>query len=324
MKLKAIGLFIGIFSVVLSNSIYAQTDPCSTLADLQSKTQKDLFVGYGTASKQQQADQNAQIDLARNIRQKVTATSTVEESNDDASLKATSKSVVSEVLIGAKILKRCNNKDSYSTVVTLEKATFLTSLSEKLSSNIKKAQNLIQSIEKAKDDETLGKNVDIAKKFLADYQDTTEADLNVCKVYSGCEKIASAEDVFHKLSELVSKEGDKDQYVFISNNDKVSLALRNDLISLLEDDKNDKIKIMDGAVSENSESKRKILSNCKAKVGSKIPGTDDRIVETRCVVEAYIGKQKKFRKVYSCKSTMDADISIEDAVTACSGRLTLE
>ncbi len=324
MKLKAIGIFFGISSIILTSSVYAQTDPCSTLADLQSKTQKDLFVGYGSATTRKEADQNAQIDLARNIRQKVTATSTVEESEADASLKATSKSVVSEVLIGAKTLKRCGAENNYSAVVTLEKATFLTSLSEKLSSIIKKAQNLIQSLEKTNDEETIGKNIDIAKKFLADYQDTAADDLSVCKVYGGCEKIGSVDDTFHKLSELVSKEGDKDQYVFISNNDKVSLALRNDLISLLEDDPKDKIKIMDGAVSENSESKRKILSNCKAKVGSKIPGTDDRVVETRCVVEAYNGKQKKFRKVYSCKSTMDADITIEDAVTACSGRLLLE
>ncbi|MGY3803829.1 hypothetical protein ACWNT8_07205 [Pigmentibacter ruber] len=322
--MKAFGLFISLSSIALFSSVYAQTDPCSTLADLQSKTQKELYVGYGTGNTQKEADQNAQVDLARNIRQKVTATATVEETNENASLNATSKSVVSEVIIGAKTLKRCNNKDSFSAVVTLEKASFLNSLQEKLASINKKAKSLVQSLENAKDDETLAKNVDAAKKFLAEYQNTYEEDLNLCKTNSGCGNISKDEDIFSKLSELVAKEGDKDQYVFISNKDKVSLALRDDLISLLEEDKNEKIKIMDGAVSEGTESKRRILSSCKAKVGPKIPKTEDRVVETRCVIEAYIGKQKKFRKVYSCKSTMDSEISIEDAVTSCSGRLTLE
>jgi LPP20 lipoprotein len=303
------------------SAAYAQTDPCSTLADLQSKGDSSLFVGYGTGSSQKEADQNAQVDLARNIRQKVTATSTVDETKNDATLQSTSKSVVSEILIGAKVLKRCPNGSSFSSVVTLEKNTFISSLTEKLSSNIKKANNLKSSIENAKSDEILGQSIDSAKKFLADYQESSEADFELCKVYKGCADI-KVDNSFHDLAELVSKEGDKDQYVLVTDNDKVSAALRDDLITLLEADN---IKIMDGAVSENSkESKRKILASCKAKVGSKIPGTDDRVVETRCTVEAYIGKQKKFRKVYSCKAMGDAGISIEDAVTSCSGRLQLE
>ena len=103
-----------LFSILASSTLmtfvaHAETDPCSTLADLQTKTDNNLFVGYGTASSQKEADQNAQVDLARNIRQKVTATSTVDETNNDASLKASTKSVVSEVLIGAKVLKRCSS-----------------------------------------------------------------------------------------------------------------------------------------------------------------------------------------------------------------------
>ncbi|WP_397600670.1 hypothetical protein [Silvanigrella sp.] len=325
MFIKSNKNFISILgtSIFISLNTYAQTDPCSTLADLQTKTDTNSFVGYGSASTQKEADQNAQVDLARNIRQKVTATSTVDETKDDASLKATSKSVVSEVLIGAKVLKRCSDKGTFSAVVTLEKKAFVSSMTEKLTANIKKADNLIQAIEKAKSDEAMGKSVDNAKKFLAEYQDNSESDFEVCKVYKGCSEINI--DNIHNLAELVSKEGDKDQYVFITNNDKVSTALRDDLITLLEDDPKEKIKIMDGAVTEaGSDSKRKILASCKAKVGSKIPGTDDRIVETRCTLEAYIGKQKKFRKVYSCKATVDSEISVDDAVSTCSGRLVLE
>ncbi len=300
---------------------YGQTDPCSTLADLQSKGVASLFVGYGAGSSQKEADQNAQVDLARNIRQKVTATSTVDETKNDATLQSTSKSVVSEILIGAKVLKRCSNSSNFSSVVTLEKNTFISSLTEKLSSNIKKANNLKNSIENAKSEEILGQNIDSSKKFLADYQESSEADFELCKVYKGCSDL-KIENSFHNLAELVFKEGDKDQYLLVTNNDKVSTALRDDLITLLE---SDNIRIMDGSVSDNAkDSKRRILASCKAKVGSKIPGTDDRVVETRCTVEAYIGKQKKFRKVYSCKATADAGISTDDAVSSCSGRLQLE
>ncbi len=303
------------------SAAYSQTDPCSTLADLQSKGESSLFVGYGAGSSQKEADQNAQVDLARNIRQKVTATSTVEETQNDATLQSTSKSVVSEILIGAKVLKRCPNGSDFSSVVTLEKNTFISSLTEKLSSNIKKANKFKSSIENAKSEEVLGQNIDSAKKFLADYQESSEADFELCKVYKGCSDL-KIENSLHDLAELVSKEGDKDQYLLITDNDKVSAALRDDLITLLEADN---IKIMDGSVSDNAkESKRRILASCKAKVGSKIPGTDDRVVETRCSVEAYIGKQKKFRKIYSCKATADSGISADDAVSSCSGRLQLE
>lgn len=308
-------------SVLSSFSVFAQTDPCSTLADLQSKGEASLFVGYGVGATQDESVQNAQVDLARNIRQKVTATSTVNETKNDATLQATSKSVVSEILIGAKVLKRCQNANNFSSVVTLEKNTFVSSLTEKLSTNIKKANNLKSLIENSKSEEMLGKNIDDAKKFLADYQENTEADFEVCKVYKGCSEI-KMDNTFQNLAELVSKEGDKDQYILVTDNDKVSTALRENLISLLEADH---IKIMDGAVSENAkDSKRKILANCKAIVGSKIPGTEDRVVEARCTVEAYIGKQKKFRKVYSCKATADSEISTDDAVSSCSGRMQLE
>lgn len=301
---------------------YAQTDSCSTLADLQSKGDSSLFVGYGSGSSQTEADQNARVDLARNIRQKVTATSTVDESKDDVTLQSTSKSIVSEILIGAKVLKRCPNGSTFSTVVTLEKAAFIASLTEKLSSIIKKANRLKNAIEKSKSDEDLAQKIDEAKKFLTEYRESSETDLEVCKVYKGCVDIKIA-NVFHDLTELVSKEGDKDQYVLVTNNDKVSTSFREELITLVEEE--DNIKIMDGSVSDNAKSsKRKILANCKAKVGSKIPGTDDQVVEIRCTVEAYIGKQKKSRKVYSCKSISDAGISKKDAVSSCSGRLQLE
>ncbi|APJ03107.1 LPP20 family lipoprotein [Silvanigrella aquatica] len=313
---------VTIFFLSSSYSLaYAQTDPCSTLADMQSKSDATLFVGYGSGPSQKESDQNAQIDLARNIRQKVTASSAVEESNQETTLKASSKSVVSEILIGAKVLKRCPNNSSFSTVVTLEKANFISSLNEKLTTNIKKAVSLNKAISTAKTEEILAQQVESSKKFLADYQENFEADLELCKVYKGCANLNS-ENAIQELSELVAKQGDKDQYLLVTNEDKVSTALRENIITLLEADN---IKIMDESVSEDSKnSKRKIRASCKAKVGSKIPGSNDRIVETTCTVEAYIGKQKKFRKVFSCKATADAEISTDDAVSSCSGRLQLE
>lgn len=320
-SLKNLFSIVFIYNLISFSLVYAQTDSCSSLADLQSKNDSSLFVGYGSASTQKEADQNAQIDLARNIRQKVTATSTVAETKNEVTLQSTSKSIVSEILIGAKILKRCTNENFFSTVVTLEKNHFLLSLSEKLLLNEKKASNLINSINNAKTDEILAQNIDTAKKFLTDYQDTFESDLELCKIYKGCSEI-KIDSKLHDLAELVSKEGDKDQYILITNNDKVSSALREDLITLLE---SDNIKIMDKSVNSSKEEvKRKIISNCNVKVGSKIPGTDDRIVETRCSLEAYIGKQKKFRKTYSCKATADSGTSLDEAVSSCSGRLKSE
>ncbi|WP_186645766.1 LPP20 family lipoprotein [Fluviispira vulneris] len=313
-------------SISISTLALAQTDPCSTLADMQSKNNESIFVGFGAAGTQKEADQNAQIDLARNIRQKVTSSSTVNETNTDATLNSTSKSVVSEVLIGAKVIKRCPHTDSFSSVVTLDRNMFVTSLTEKISTNLKKAVNLKKSLENSKSEEVSAKLIDDAKKFLSDYQENSESDLELCKIYKGCKDL-KIDTAFHDLAEIVAKDGDKDQYIFFSSNDDITNGLREELISLIEADN---IKVMDGNVIEKSNDlkphdvKRKIIGNCKVKAGTKIPGSEDRVVETKCTVEAYIGKQKKFRKVYSCKAVGDNDFSNEDAVNSCSGRLQLE
>ncbi|KAB8031830.1 LPP20 family lipoprotein [Fluviispira multicolorata] len=307
--------------ISISPFAFAQTDSCSTLADLQSKSNESSFVGFGAAATQKEADQNAQVDLARNIRQKVTASSTVNENNTDTSLNATSKSVVSEILVGAKVLKRCTNSDSFSAVVTLDKAMFISTLSEKLSTNLKKAVNFKKSIESSKSEDITAKLIDDAKKFLSDYQESSESDLELCKIYKGCKDL-KIDTAFHDLAEQVAKDGDKDQYILITANDDVANGLRGELITLLEAEK---LKIMDGTVSDKSQDiTRKVIATCKVKAGTKIPGTEDRVIETRCIVEAYIGKQKKFRKVYSCKAVGDNEYSNEDAVNSCSGRLQQE
>lgn len=306
------------FLFFVSLSAFAQTDPCSTLADLTSKSNPNTFVGFGAGTTQKSADDNAQIDMASRIRQKVSATSTVTENNTSSNLESTSKSVVSESLIGAKVLRRCPNNGTFSTVVTLDQSLFISSLETKLASNVVKAQKLIDTLNAAKDDEIVAQNVDIAKKFIANYQANFDSDLQLCRTYKGCASIKN-DNVFSDLVDLVAKQGDKDQYLMITDNSEVTASFRDELIDLVE---KDGTKIMDGVVSDGAASvNRKIYAKCVAKVGSKIPGTTDRVVEAACTLESYIGKQKGFRKVYSCKSMADASISTEDAVNACSGRL---
>jgi hypothetical protein len=327
-----------IFALCLvSSPVFALTDPCSTLADLTSKSNPNSFVGFGAAETQKAADENAQIDMASRIRQKVTASSTVTENNDSAKLEATSKSVVSESLIGVKVLRRCSNEGSFSTVMSLDKALFVSSLEKKLSFNAAKAKKLTDTLNSEQTDEVIAKNVDSAKKFVADYQSTFESDLELCKTYSGCASIKD-EHVFSSLAEAVAKQGDKDQYVMITNNDKIAEDFRDELIDLVEKDgikvMDNSVKLMDLAESDRIDSKvkrkdlktkrsvnRKIIAKCKATLGSKIPDSTDRVVEVSCTLESYIGKQKGFRKVYSCKAMADADISKNDAINSCSGRL---
>lgn len=303
---------------LISGIALAQNDPCSSFADLTSKSSPNAFVGFGVGSSQKQADDNAQVDLASRIRQKVTATATVTENNENSNLEASSKSVVSESLIGAKVLRRCPNKDSFSTVVSLDKSIFVSSLEKKLSYNVTKAEKLLDTIKNAQSDESVAQNIDIAKKFINDYQSNFENDLELCKVYNGCASIKN-EHVFSDLAEILVQNGDKNQYLMVTNTDDVTESFRDELVNLVE---KDGVKVMDGVVSDDTSSiKRKIFAKCKAKAGSKIPGSSDRVVETTCTLEAYIGKQKSFRKVYSCKAMASADISTEDAINTCSGRL---
>jgi len=307
--------------ILFSVAAYAQADPCSSLADLTSKSNPNTFVGFGAGTTQKSADDNAQIDMASRIRQKVSATSTVTENNTGSNLESTSKSVVSESLIGAKVLRRCPNNGTFSTVVTLDQSLFVSSLETKLSANVSKAQKLIDTLNTAKNTDTIAQNVDIAKKFIANYQANFDSDLELCRIYKGCSNIKN-DNVFSDLSDIVAAQGDKDQYLMVTDNSETTASFRDELIDLVE---KDGTKVMDGAMSDDSSSvNRKILAKCKTKTGSKIPGTSDKVVEVTCTLEAYIGKQKSFRKVYSCKSMADASISTEDAENACSGRLQLQ
>lgn len=297
----------------------ADTDPCSTLADLKSKSDSSVFVGFSAGSSQKEADQNAQVDLARNIRQDVTSTSTVNESNDKSSLTETSKSVVSESLMGAKVLRRCSLKDTFSTVVTLDKKLFLSSLEKKLTRQLKKAADYTNELE-TQDEESLGQTVTAAKKFLSDYRVSAESDLELCQVYNSCLKIENT-NAFRELENALAQVGDKDQYLFTTRQSDLAHHFEEDLITLIENSEG--IKIVTQAAGADS-AQKKINASCKAKLETAISGTDDRIVEVRCTVEGYVGKQRSFRNVYSCKSVADSTTSKEEAVNACSGRLASE
>lgn len=298
---------------------FADTDPCSTLADLESQSNSSVFVGFSAGASQKEADQNAQVDLARNIRQDVTSTSTVNGNNEKLSLTETSKSVVSESLMGAKVLRRCSLKDTFSTVVTLDKKLFLSSLEKKLTLRLKKAAGYAHELE-TQDDESLGQTVTAAKKFLSDYRVSSESDLELCKVYSSCVKIENT-NAFADLENALVKVGDKDQYLFTTTQSDLAHHFEEDLITLIENSEG--IKIVNKAAGTDSV-KKKIKASCKAQFGTAISGTDDRIVEVRCTAEGYVGKQRSFRKVYSCKSVADSTTSKEEAVNACSGRLISE
>lgn len=303
--------------IVFHGQLYSQTDACSSLADLQTKN-NNSFVGYGSGQTQFEADQNAQIDLARQIRQKVTATATVEENNFNSNLSSNTKSVVQEILIGAKILKRCSGENKFSTVVTLDKDFFINSLAEKLTITFNKANSLKKSIENAKAEEVLANAIETAKDFINNYQQSCESDLELCKIYKGCSNI-TFDNSFRDLINAVAKNAETDQYVLIIEDQALTNEFQEDLLRLLEEDN---VKIMNSKVAEKgNNTSRKILANCKFKAGLKIPGTEDKIAEIRCLADAYSGKQKKFQKIYSCKAIMDTQMTSQDAISSCVGRL---
>jgi hypothetical protein len=305
-----------------SFSAFGLTDPCSTLADLTSQNNPNTFVGYGVGASKAEADNNAQVDMASRIRSKVTAVSVVSEDNTSANLNSTSKSVISEVLVGVNAIKRCNiDSKEDSTVLTLDKTVFISSLENKLSAHIDQAKKLKDVLTQSKNDEIIANSVDKAKKLIEQYQSTFDDDLQLCKLYKGCASFKEG-NVFQELPDIVAKLADKDQYVLISNDNQITANFRDELIDLLTDDG---VKVMDGSVTKNApDSVRKILAKCRANLKGKIPNSDDRVLETRCVVEGYTGKQKLFRKVYSCSAMVDADSTKDDAISACNDRLQKE
>lgn len=309
------------FSFFCSLSVFGKTDPCSTMADLTSQTNPNAFVGYGVGSSKAEADNNAQVDMASRIRSKVTAESVVSEDNNSANLNSTSKSVVSEVLVGVKAIKRCNVDDrEYSTVLTLDKKVFISSLENKLSAHIDQAKKLKDVLTHSKNDQIIADSVDKAKKLIDQFQNTFEDDLQLCKLYQGCASFKEG-NIFNDLPDIVAKLADKDQYIIVPKTSIVN-DFREELVGLLSDEG---IKVMDEFVGKNSEtSVRKISAMCQVNMKPKIPGSDDKVAETKCTLEGYTGKQKLFRKVYSCKAVVDADASKDDAAAACAGRLAKE
>jgi hypothetical protein len=319
--MKGIQSLIFFLCFLFSIKAFCETDSCSTLADLTTSSNKNLFVGFGAGETQKQADNNANIDLASRIRQQVSSTSTVTQDNNKATFDSSAKSSVSESLVGAKILKRCSNSNSFSTVVTLDKKLFLDMLKTNLQNNIEKAQGLINSINK-NSDEIIAKNIEIAKKFISDYQANFENDLKLCKVYDGCQDIKN-QTIFADLAEVVAKNGDKDQYLMVANDDLATQSLKNDLITLAQ---KEGLNVIEHPVSSNSDSSttlRKLFAKCKINKGTKIfANSSDKVLTVECSLEGFSGKQKMFGKLYSCKAMVDDNSEDIDAVNSCSGRLT--
>jgi hypothetical protein len=317
--LKKIVVLVGSL-LGLSTPAFADVDACSTFADLTTKSKPNTFVGYGLGDTPAQAEQNAKTALASNIRQKISATSTVVEDTKNASLEASSKSVVSEILIGAQVIRRCSGQGNFSAVVSLDKSTFLSSIETRLSSQISQAQKLEKDISSAKGSEPLARAVDVAKKFLANTQSHFQDDLNVCLVYEGCQRMKNQNmNVLDNLADLVSKNADKDQYILIIKGN-ITEKFKDNIISLLE---NDSIHTMSADETTDSGNSRRIQATCNVNKGTQILG-GNRVIETRCVVEGFSGKQKMFRNVYSCKAMGDNSISPDDASDSCQGRLLKE
>ena len=309
-----------LFSIVFSAS--AQTDSCSTLADLTSKSNPNTFVGFRAGTTQKEADDNAYLDLASRIRQKVSTISTVTENNTSSNLETTSKSVVSESLIGAKVLKRCHNGETFSSVVTLDQALFVSSLETKLSLNISQAEKLITALNSSKNDEIIVQNVDKANKLISNYQVNFENDLQLCKIYKGCTNIKN-QNIFSDLVTLVEKQESKAQYYLETDNNAATENFKDELITILE---KHGIKVVDSLAKKNtnSSSTRKINAKCNTKIGTKIPGSTDKVITVNCILNS---KQKNFRRVYSCKAvldTTDTSMNADDVIQSCSGRLKLE
>ncbi len=330
MKYRLIFVFIPFF---LFQNAFAQKDECSSLADTQTKSDSSLFVGFGAGSSSKEADNNAQADLAGRIRQQVTAQATVTQSNTTENLTSSTTSAVNEVLTGAKIIKRCQNADSYSSVVTLSRSTFIKSLQEKLLTVISKAQNYSAQLKKENmKPEVSAEVVDNTKQFLDKYEPSFSSDLTLCRTFNGCLEIKKEKDlVLSDLSNLVATFSGKEMYELIVEKEKgnkkdsnMTELVQDEIITLLGDDG---IKVNDGndnvdAVSTNNP--RKVHLSCQSKLGTKIPNTSDRVFEISCSVNGFVGKSKKFRKIYSCRVMADDEGDFASNVDACSRLFKLE
>lgn len=290
-------------------------DPCAALPELLAAGSSSVFVGYGKGESRELADSAARVDLASQIRQKITATATVTENDQGPSLSGTSKSVVSEVLIGAKTVRRCAYGGSFSTVVSLEKSLFLKSLEGKLSSLVQKALALTKSLKTTKSEEVFFRTLDQANQFLSTYQDSFDDDLRLCRTYGGCVDMAIEEKALVGLSGAVLEQGDKDQYVVATDGNPVTERFKDELTAFLQQDG---LHIAVDGITINVKPRR-IFVKCRAKLGSKIPNSGDRVIEVRCT--STIAGRSTGRQAYLCRSVAGAEASIDDALTACQDRL---
>lgn len=301
---------------------FAATDPCSSIADLQSKSDSSVFVGFGAGESQNAASRNARVDLARNIRQNVSASDTVTATDSDQSLNSTSSSSVSEILVGAQVLKRCTNQDNFSVVVTLSKKIFVSALQEKLRANLAQANSYSKRLKNSKNEASLMQTIDKAKKFLAKLDDSFDTNLALCRTYDGCSKVEDG-SAFSDLADLLAEAGEKGGYVLVLDKGSLTQSFKDELSSLLaKDDVN--VKDPD-SVEDILNVTNRANAKCVAQVGTKIPNSSDRVVTVRCSVEGVAGKQKMFRSVFSCKAMIDErESKDEEAAGACSGRLQKE
>ena len=240
------------------------------------KPNSSTFYGYGIGYGEQDAVDNARVDLAKQIRTTIKSQASVSENNKDVSLDSVTTSTVSESLVGLKVLKRCPLGVKTSAFVSLTRTAFIGNLKSVLSEIESTAQSQLTALNAATSDIERLRFIRQVKNDLFENKEKFRDDLTLCQSFQSCHEIDGK--LFSKLEETIAKHR---SLLLLSYKplDDSAKSLRQDLTRLLE---------REGFEFTSQASKNEAQVRCDQKFFPKVKDIAERYLEIKCVSELMI------------------------------------
>lgn len=254
---------------------------------MAAKQNSSTFYGYGTGYGEQDAVDNARVDLAKQIRTNIKAEASVSENNKDVSLDSLTTSTVSESLVGLKVHKRCPMGAKMSAFVSLTRTAFLGNLKSSLQSLESTAQGQLAALTTAPSALERLRTIRQVKLDLTTSRDKFREDLALCQAFRSCHDIDGK--VFTKLEDEVAKNRSLLLFSYKALDDAAK-ALRQDLTRLLE---------REGYEFTNQPSKSEAQIRCDQKFFPKVKDIAERYLEIKCVSELMVDGSVAFTMSFS-------------------------
>lgn len=267
-----------------------ERDGCRRYYELNLANPNQL-VGYGEGPSGDSAVDGARVDLAKQIRTRVSSTSSTSETRSEVQLSGVSVSSVDELLVGMRVLKRCGADARQEAVVGIQKAQWLASLRSRVEAQASVLQAHVGALAAAKDEAQTLRAYWAAKQWLEQKEPAFRSDLDLCNAFEGCHGLPQADGGIGDLRSRVESVSHGMRFEFVAKNAEAKDS-ESSLVRLLG---NEGIAIGDDGGN------RQAGAQCDLMRFPRVQGNSTFIVGLECRIRGTVGGREVFERHYEGK-----------------------